>query len=145
MHGTLLDMAVLEWCKLFGSDDEEHQKTHWKNVVGNGESFRKDLLGKLGVSANDWADYWKQMKNYRDQHVAHRDFDKSDVTHYPTLDLALASSRIYYGYVIAELRKQNITRYPDDLGMYAEAFADQAKAIAERALAATKEVKERVY
>jgi hypothetical protein len=145
MHGTLLDIAVLEWCKLFGSDDEEHQQTHWKNVVSDVDAFRAELLGQLGIDAKRWEAYWKEMKNYRDQHVAHRDFSKSDVYHYPTFDLALESSRIYYRYVIAELRKAKINRYPDDLGSYGDAFAAQAKVIGEKAIAATRGIEERVY
>ena len=71
MHGNLLDITVLEWCKLFGSDHEEHQKTHWKNVVTNQEAFRAGLLQDLGVDMKAWETYWLEMKNYRDQHVAH--------------------------------------------------------------------------
>jgi hypothetical protein len=145
MHGTLLDIAVLEWCKLFGSDNEEHQKTHWKNVVANQDAFRHQLLDGLRIDMNAWKAYWQEMKNYRDQHVAHRDFNKSDVTHFPKLDLALQSSSIYYRYVITELRKLGVARYPDDLRLYGEAFADQAKTVAEKALEATQDIKERVY
>jgi hypothetical protein len=32
IYGDLTDFAVLECCKLFASDDEQHQTTHWKNV-----------------------------------------------------------------------------------------------------------------
>lgn len=137
MHGNLLDITVLEWCKLFGSDHEEHQKTHWKNVVANQDAFRSELLGELGVDMKAWQAYWLEMKNYRDQHVAHRDFAKSDVTHFPKLDLALQSSAVYYRYVISELRKLGVARYPDDLRAYGEAFADQARTIAGKALEAT--------
>ncbi|MEO8441757.1 MAG: hypothetical protein ABI547_04675, partial [Betaproteobacteria bacterium] len=35
IHGNFLDIAVIEWCKLFGSDDKEHQKAHWKNLVAD--------------------------------------------------------------------------------------------------------------
>lgn len=145
MHGNLLDIAVLEWCKLFGSDDEEHQKTHWKNVVADKDAFRAELLRTLGIDTKAWESYWKEMKTYRDQYVAHCDFSKADVTHFPRLDIALASSCAYYGYVIAELRKQYVSRYPDDLRVYGEAFAAQATAIGEKALEATKDLKERVY
>lgn len=145
MHGNLLDMAVLDWCKLFGSDDEEHQKTHWKNVVADEEQFRKDLLKAIGVDAGAWKTYWNDMKNYRDQHVAHRDFGKPDVTHYPKLDLALESSYFYYGYLIAELRKIGVKNYPDDIRDYCNRFSAQAKNIAEKALTATKSLQETVY
>ena len=145
MHGNLLDISVLEWCKLFGSDNEEHQKTHWKNVVSDIDAFRADLLKALGIDAKAWESYWRDMKTYRDQYVAHRDFTKADVTHFPRLDIALDSSYAYYRYVIAELRKQGVSKYPDDLRMYGEAFAAQANGIAKKALEATADLKERVY
>lgn len=147
MHANLLDMAVIDWCKLFGSDDEEHQKTHWKNVIPDAEhdTFRQELYQALGTDEAGYRAYWQDMKNYRDQHAAHRDFEKADVTHYPILDRALESCRVYYRHVIARLRERGVTRYPDDLGAYGKAFESQAREIANAALAATKDIKERVY
>jgi hypothetical protein len=51
IHGQLMDFAVLEWCKLFGSDDAEHQLIHWKNVVPQDEhdDFRAGLFRRLGI------------------------------------------------------------------------------------------------
>jgi hypothetical protein len=37
IYGNLMDMAVIEWCKLFGSDSEEHQPAHWKNIIPEAE------------------------------------------------------------------------------------------------------------
>lgn len=147
LYGNLFDIAVLDWCKLFGSDDEARQQVHWKNVIAEAghEEFRTGLLGHLGVEAAAWTEYWNHMKTYRDQHVAHLDFKSRDLRHYPKLSLALESSYFYYGAVIAELRKQGVKRYPDDLREYSEAFADQARAIAGKAIAATKEIEEKVY
>jgi hypothetical protein len=44
INGNLTDMAVLEWCKLFGSDDEQHQPVHRKNIVSDPNQFRTELL-----------------------------------------------------------------------------------------------------
>lgn len=83
LHGNLLDVAVLEWCKLFGSDDEEHQQVHWKNVFADEAEFRTSLFAHAGLDQEAWLAYWQHMKAYRDQHVAHLDFSRRDVTHYP--------------------------------------------------------------
>ena len=40
IYGDLSDIIVLEWCKLFGSDDDERQPLHWKNVVADQSKFR---------------------------------------------------------------------------------------------------------
>ena len=145
MHGNLLDMAVIEWCKLFGSDDAERQKLHWKNVFDDHEAFRSGLLAHLGIDRAALDAYWKQMKNYRDQHAAHADFEKRDVTHYPVLDHAIASACYYYAHVIVELRRQGVRLYPDDLKPYGEAFLAQATEIAAIAVAATADIPEMVH
>lgn len=35
INNALFDQAVISWAKLFGSDDEERQPTHWKNVFSD--------------------------------------------------------------------------------------------------------------
>lgn len=147
MHANLLDMAVIDWCKLFGSDDEEHQKTHWKNLIQEAQhdDFRRELYRALGTDEAGYRAYWTEMKNYRDQHAAHRDFAKNDVKNYPRLGWAVDSCAIYYRHVIAKLRENGVTRYPNDIADYGKAFAEQASAIAQKALAATKDLEERVF
>ena len=80
-HGNLLDVAVLDWCKLFGSDDEDRQRLHWKNVFGNEDAFRAGLFAHVQLDQDAWRGYWQQMKRYRDQHLAHLDFNRRDVSH----------------------------------------------------------------
>jgi hypothetical protein len=141
IYGDLLDVAVLEWCKIFGTDTEP---THWKRVVPDPGCFRNDLLAALKIDQAAWAAYWEEMKTYRDTSVAHH-VDASPVTHYPVLDLALESSYFYYSCLIKELRKLGDTRFSDDLRDYSTRFAAQAKSIAELALAATAKFKEQVF
>jgi hypothetical protein len=73
IYGNITDMAVLEWCKLFGSDDEENQPIHWKNIAPDPDSFRTALFSRLGIYESKWRSYWHEMKSYRDQSVAHHD------------------------------------------------------------------------
>lgn len=145
IHGNLLDMSVIEWCKLFGSDDAEHQQLHWKNVFPDHEAFRTGLLSALGIDRKTWDAYWRQMKDYRDHFAAHMDFDKRDVSHFPVLDHAIASACYYYTAVIAELRQRGVQRFPDDLRLYGEAFSTQTVEVASKAVAATADIPERVY
>ncbi len=142
IYGMLLDVAVLEWCKLFGTDSEP---THWKRVVADPDRFRSDLLMALAIDELRWMEYWQDMKNYRDRHVAHHNWDLSIIDHYPELTLALKSSYFYYSYVIAELRTRGETRFPADLDEYCARFAHQAGEIGRAALAATARFRERVY
>jgi hypothetical protein len=147
IYGNLLDIVVLEWCKLFGSDDASHQPTHWKNIVPVSDhvTFRGDLLQHLKIGEDRWAEYWKEMKNYRDMCVAHDDTGKrSHVPNYPRFDIALESSYFYYHYVIKELRNRGIKGSPANRKAYCNGFAKQAEVIGRKAMAATADMKERV-
>ena len=139
--GNQLDIAALEWCKVFGSDGEP---THWKKIVpASGHvSFRTALLADLEIDEKAWADYWTAMKNYRDNQIAHH-IEVPDAK-YPKLELALKSSFFYYRYLIKELRKLGETRFPDEPEGYYSSFEKQVRQIARRALAATSDIEERV-
>lgn len=135
----------IDWCKLFGSHNEVHQKLHWKNVVKDEGGFRKGLLRHLGIDYKQWSAYWRELKTYRDQHAAHADFNKRDVSRYPRVDLALSSSSYNYSTIIQELRLRGVSRYPDDLDSYCERFFKQAVAIGSKAIGATQGFTEIVY
>jgi hypothetical protein len=145
MQGNLLDIAVLDWCKLFGSDDQEHQPVHWKNIISDREEFRSGLLRQLGISESQWKDYWQEMKLYRDTHVAHSDFRKPDVIAYPKLELALQSGYFYYDHLLRALQEDGAHKYPTDIREYGRRFIEQSKMIAERAVAATRDLEEQVF
>lgn len=106
--------------------------------------FRAGLFEHIGIGQDEWSAYWQQLKAYRDQHVAHLDFNRRDVSHFPALDLALASSAFYYRRLIAALRALGEGRYPDDLTAYYDAFYAQALEIADRATTSTRDIAERV-
>lgn len=141
IYGNLLDVAVLEWCKVFGTHAEP---THWKNVISDHDAFRKALLAALQIDEATWVAYWEEMKNYRDNLVAHH-IQNGKVTHYPKLDLALESAYFYYAHLIKELRALGEARFPDDLKMYSQNFEAQATDIAKAALIATSKMPEKVY
>lgn len=143
-YGCLLDMAVLEWCKLFGSDDKEHQPVHWKNIFLDENGFRAGLFSRLQIKPAEWDAYWKEMKNYRDQHVAHLDFKRRDVNSYPILDHALSSAAFYYSRLIQDLHKQTTSNFPDDLSAFYDLFQAEAQQIAQAAIENTRNFKETI-
>lgn len=144
IYGDLTDIAVLEWCKLFGSDDSEKQTVHWKNVVPDEDAFRQALFSRLNVSAEQWQAYWEHVKQYRDRSVAHHDQRRVEIKTYPTFDLALLSAYFYYETAIAELMKLGIEQLPNDLEAYADDFAEQCRGIAAAAMKATEAFEEKV-
>lgn len=138
IYNNFFDSALLEWCKVFGSNDEP---THWKTLVADHDDFRKGLLTSLGTDQAGWAAYWESVKTYRDNLVAHHQRNP-DVTNYPTLDFALMSSFYYYPTLIKMFRDLGETRYPDELKPYYDRFLDQAEKFSELSYCSTKELKE---
>ena len=149
-YGNCLDMAVIEWCKLFGSDHEAHQPVHWKNVVPVREhdEFRAGLRAATGLSADEWQTYWERMKGYRDNHAAH--FSEAYLRpendpRYPKLTAALKAAYFYYERLLKMMEDRGFgRRYPEDIRDYCRRFAEQAAESATTALASTADMKERV-
>jgi hypothetical protein len=131
--GTLLDMAVLEWCVVFGADSEE---THWKRVVplSDHAAFRSGLLTATGLSEGKWRAYWEEMKTYRNNHLSHKGARKpGDI--YPSLDHALTTA--YYYYYDWLFRNDLLKGWPPSLNSYATDFSALAQEVAKAALGAT--------
>lgn len=145
INSDVFNVAVLDWCKLFGSDDEEHQPVHWKNVVSDVTVFRSDLLNYLCIDECLWKTNWNRMKRYRDTQVAHLDFKQPRVDYYPDLELALQSTYFYYDHVLPLWRALGNNCFPADIRDYCTRFADQSKTIALTALSSTGHFEELVY
>jgi hypothetical protein len=145
IYGNLTDMAVLEWCKLFGSDDDQNQPIHWKNVALDPDAFKRAMLANLVIYDSKWRSYWTEMKTYRDQVVAHHDERRRDIKRFPTFDLALESSYFYYKHILSELGKLGENRQPKDLLNYGKDFSAQCRNIAAVATDATRSFRESVY
>lgn len=141
VFNNFLDIAVLEWCKAFGSRGEA---THWSNHVADPDAFRAGLYARLGVSEEEWRTYWESIKNYRDEVVAHH-VSASKVTHYPDLGCALQACFYYYGILIKQLRQLSVFDYPEDLEDYYKRSLEQACRFSELAYGATRALKENVY
>jgi hypothetical protein len=142
IYGNQLDIAVIEWCKVFGSDGEA---THWKKVVPTiyHVRFRNDLLASAGIAGGAWTSYWKEMKTYRDNLAVHHN-SAIRIPEFPKLDIALKSSYFYYAHLIKEMRQLGETRFPDDLEAYCIEFELLAREVAASAIAATAIIEERV-
>jgi hypothetical protein len=86
------------------------------------------------------------MKTSRDHAVAHFDPRQNvSIARYPSFDLALKSSYLYYRYLRAELAKFGDGLLPEDLEQYCLQFAKKCGEVAAVALNATKEINETAY
>lgn len=150
IYGNFLDMSVIEWCKLFGSDHEENQPAHWKNVVPQDEheDFRRGLITAVGVDQAEWLRYWQKVKEYRDNHAAHfnvKYLSPENDPHYPDLDLALEAAYFYYERILEVLNDRGEQHgFPCDIREYCHRFLEQATEAATNAVGATTHMREKV-
>ncbi|WP_375056827.1 hypothetical protein [Zobellella sp. DQSA1] len=88
---ALLGDAALSWCKVFGSNAEG---THWKAAALNKDDFRKQLFEQLGVTDADFMTYWREIKRFRDEVIAHFNVKTFESNHAPSFDLAMESAAV---------------------------------------------------
>ncbi|MEI9851017.1 MAG: hypothetical protein WDN24_09400 [Sphingomonas sp.] len=93
IQGGLYDTAIVDWCVLFGSDNPQQQKLHWKNIF-EANAFRTALLARLSISLDEWVAYRDMLKIYRDENAAHREINPSPHS-YPNMDIALEACFVY--------------------------------------------------
>jgi hypothetical protein len=101
VNGNFIDMAVLDWCKLFGDHkDTPHKrmgKHHWRRVVINPAAFEHGLHAHLRLDDDSFAALVSKMRQYRDEFIAH--LDDGQVMHIPELDVAGAAIDYYHWHV----------------------------------------------
>lgn len=141
VFNNFLDIAVLEWCKAFGSKAEA---THWSKHVSDPDAFRAGLLQALRLSEEEWHTYWNGIKAYRDEVVAHHE-SASKVTHYPDFGVALQACFYYYKVLIKQLRMFKVFDYPECLEDYFEKSLAQARHFSDVAYQSTRSLTEDVY
>jgi len=96
VNGNFLDIAVLEWCKLFADNRGAHC---WRNILTHPDHFYADLLAHLELSSADFEDYCGGVRTYRDKFVAHLDADP--IAKYPRLNVAIESTKYLFTYLRA--------------------------------------------
>lgn len=96
-NGNFLDLAVLEWCKLF---TDRRGKHHWSKVVPTSVDFLPELHAHLRVDEKAFDDHCQKMKFYRDKFIAH--LDEELVMHIPQLTLVVDSAIYLYNFVHTE-------------------------------------------
>jgi hypothetical protein len=70
VYSNFLDIAVLEWCKLFADHNGKHT---WEKALTDPTNFKADLLRILAISGDELAAYIEKMRKYRDKFLAHLD------------------------------------------------------------------------
>jgi len=137
-----MEMAVLEWCKLFGANAEH---LHWSKVFKDKDGFREHILNSVQMDKTQWCKYWTELTDYRNKRVSHFDPDFRPIR-YPRLEPAFKAVVACYQYVLNKLESYSIDHnYPPSLEEYSDRLMEQALVFAERAYNATKNLDEKVY
>lgn len=92
-----MDIAVLEWCKLFTEKNGNH---HWRCVVSNKDDFFYKLLRRLKMSPEEFGDASLSVYKYRNKFVAH--LDKENIMNIPYSRFMRASTAILYDTLISD-------------------------------------------
>jgi len=93
-NGAFLDVAVLEWCKVFGEWGGKH---HWHRVILDRGGFESELFQDLRMSKGQFEDYVKSIRTYRDKFVAH--LDHEPVMHIPRMRVARRSAAFLFNFL----------------------------------------------
>jgi hypothetical protein len=102
VNSNFFDVAVLDWCKLFGDPKSTppHRlgKHHWRRVLSDPDEFERQLLARLRVDEPSFGALIETMRCYRDKFVAHLDNDLR--INIPELDLAYEAVAFYHCHIV---------------------------------------------
>jgi len=117
-NSNALDIAVLEWCKLF---TDRGGKENWRKVVPAPDQFMNDLYAQPGIDEKPFAEHFLQAKTYRNKFLAHLDEERfMDI---PNLTITLNSVVFLYG-ILQDEYAVLLNDTPTDLAQfYQERFA----------------------
>lgn len=131
----LADTAVVEWCKVLGSRDED---THWTKVISKDrhDEVRARLVDAIGLSQEEWEGYWNNIVSYRNQMVAHHDLD-AIVDKYPHYDVAILAANFMFDQLRGVADADSLDGIPTSLDRWSRAVAGNMSAIVKKAFEAS--------
>lgn len=131
VNGNMIDIAVLEWCKLFADRKGQHRWNHIVRTDAEQKQFLAQLFPAIGITDEGWKQYVEQMRAYRDNFIAH--LDANDEIHVPTLETALRSAFFLYEHMLAHapagtFNMPHRVKLPLDLQAYYAECQEEARA-----------------
>jgi hypothetical protein len=119
-NGAFLDVAIMEWCKLFTERATVRGggRHHWRNVVIDKKAdFMTGLCVRLGVSEADFERYAKSVVRYRNKFVAHLDEDRT--AYIPFMWVARSSAAFLFDHLRSD---PMLAKYLPDFAQSAVAY-----------------------
>ena len=121
INSNFLDIAALEWCKVFADNRARHS---WRKIVVEPTAFLPQLLGDLDIQPGVWEAFIEEMRAYRDKFVAHLDDDPT--MHVPVMDFAESSIHYFYETIRSEQDRASFDDLPRSLRDYARDCEESA-------------------
>jgi hypothetical protein len=120
VNSTCLDIAVLEWCKLFADSGGKHS---WKRVIASRDQvrFERELKSAMGQNSRQHASYVALIRDYRDKFIAHLDDDRA--MQIPHMEPARHAVWYLYGYLVKnECQPNEFSGLPDSKSKFENSY-----------------------
>lgn len=94
INGNFLDVATLDWCKLFldkNIDKHSPGEYCWKNIFNNHSEWLDVMYCETGINEQDFKKYGMDILNYRNKFLAHRDKNEMAL-YYPRTEILLKTA-----------------------------------------------------
>lgn len=117
-------ICVVHWCQVFGSRGEP---THYSLIFESGplskiskEEVSARLCASVGMSDDQYKEFWQGAKDARDRFFIHNEFNSSDCPLFPDLDkmadVSLEMRKILFEIISSESSENSI--YQDDIRQF---------------------------
>jgi hypothetical protein len=125
VHGNFDAICALEWCKLFGNDNQRN-RYHWKNVLKDPRDFKQKMLDTHGINDTALERLWKEIKDYRDHFIAH--LENEGHTSVPNMNLAHLLVNFYFRRILLDYPAALASHLmPEYIDKYYEACVTEAE------------------
>jgi hypothetical protein len=118
-NGNFLDIAVLEWCKVFSERNGEH---HWSRIFKTKQDWMSEFCQHMNMSQKEFHAELQRVVKYRNKYVAHLE---PIPMKYPSMNFLLKSISYLYEKIHSDTRTKDAVI---DYGFTAaELFTEQLK------------------
>ena len=118
-NGNFLDIAVLEWCKVFSEKRGEH---HWTKIFKSKYEWMSKFLAHMKMSQKEFHAELQKITKYRNKYIAHLD---PIPLKYPKTDIMLKSMSYLYDEICNDMETKSAVR---DYGLSAlDVFIEHLK------------------
>jgi hypothetical protein len=131
----LLDAAIVEWSKVFGSWEED---THWVKVIPieMHTKMRNELYKVTGVTEEEWGIYRNTIVDYRNQTISHHDLNPT-VEKTPKFEIGIVAANYMFDCIRSYSEQNELGGIPRSLETWSNTVTSNMKVIVKKAFEAS--------